>query len=83
MGRERQLEQAMALKKSGIRIITVSVGTSTDVITLRELASYPISQNMYSVRSHRDLNKLVGSVLSTLCDGKYTSWHYHLNINME
>ncbi len=62
--------QAMQLKQQGVRIITVSVGRTLDSITLRGMASYPMSENMFSVMAYRDLGRLVDAVVDTMCDGK-------------
>ena len=49
----------------------VAVGTQLNELELRGIASSPEQQNVYTVRSYRQLTSILPSMVSAMCNGQY------------
>ena len=66
------LAEADLTRRAGIDLITVSVGTWVDPKELQGVASYPVSQNSFSITGgYSALSNVVGQITDLACGSEY------------
>ncbi len=65
------LPQAIAARVEGIHIISVAVGSDLSLPELEGIASDPNSQNLFTVESFDNLQRLIPQVIGATCDGMF------------
>ena len=64
------IPQGVELRMAGVHVITVGVGKHIDMDHLRGVASWPTSENIFSVQAWHQLSSLVEPAIQATCDGK-------------
>lgn len=70
----KPLQPADDLRKSGVSIFSIGVGDGVSQTELKDIASDPDSDYVFTLSSFNQLASFVDRVSSVSCSGRYYSW---------
>ena len=70
------LREAELIRTAGIGLVTIGVGTYLDRYELSAVASYPYTDNMFTVNTVRNLSVLIEPVKRVICGGPSSSLYF-------
>jgi len=68
INQQNTIPMAIRARNKGITVITFAVGTDVNMFELRNLASEPYNQTIFTIMSSKDFPTLVDPLLKAVCD---------------
>lgn len=71
--RERTLQEAVEVRKAGIHLSVIGVGSSIRPAELKGIATDPDDKNVYTVKDFNALTGIIETLLNDVCNGEFIS----------
>ena len=75
------LQTAIDVRRLGVRLLLIGVGTEVNELGLSGVASWPTADTVFIVRSASNLTKIRDLVIQSTCDGRCSLFIPYMYVN--